>query len=316
MRGHHFFGSLVQLIVSLLLSVSLNQAHAVFSMNGFDLGDTSIDADEIHHGGPVKDGIPAIDKPKFLSAAEAKFLRDDDRILGLTIHGQSKAYPVRILNYHEIVNDFLADQAVVITYCPLCGSGMAFDANIKGENTTFGVSGLLYNSDVLLYDRQTQSLWSQLLGEAISGTRKGTALKQLVMSHTSWSDWSRQYPDTQVLTTETGYRRDYTQSPYGGYEKSSSLYFSVESLNTRYHPKEYVVGLSIEGKHKVYPFAELAKQLSPLKDTFMGQNLTIIFDAQHRTVKILGSNNKEIPSTMSFWFAWMAFYPDSQVFQQ
>jgi len=316
----------VQLILSVYSLALFGQGYAapvmtahamtVPAMNGFDLSNTSIDAAKIRHGGPAKDGIPAIDRPKFISAADASFLQDNDRVLGLSINGISKAYPIRILNYHEIVNDFLADKAVAITYCPLCGSGMAFDANIKDENTTFGVSGLLYNSDVLLYDRQTQSLWSQLLAEAISGKHNGARLKPLVITHTSWSDWSRQYPDTLVLSTETGYRRDYTKSPYNGYDKSRSLYFPVETLNQQYHPKEYVVGLSIQGRYKVYPFAELAKRPSPIKDNFMGQTLTVIFDAQHRTAKILDKDNKELASTMSFWFAWMAFYPDSVVFQQ
>lgn len=303
------------LIFSVIFMLVINQCHAVPIMNGFDLSNTSIDAAKIRHGGPAKDGIPAIDRPKFISAADAKFLQGDDRVLGLSINGISKAYPIRILNYHEIVNDFMADQAVVITYCPLCGSGMAFDAHIKDQNITFGVSGLLYNSDVLLYDRETNSLWSQILSEAISGKQKGTRVKLLSLTHTSWSDWFRQHPDTLVLSTETGYRRDYSKSPYLGYEKSRSLYFPVEMLNQQYHPKEFIIGLSIQGKHKAYPFIELAKQPSPVKDTFMGQSLTVIFDPQHQTAKILDKDNHELPTTMSFWFAWMAFYPDSEVFQ-
>lgn len=162
---------------------------ALSSHNGFDLNDALIEVDEIHHGGPAKDGIPAIDQPKFISAKEASYLSSDARILGLSLNGVSKAYPINILNYHEIVNDFLADQAVVITYCPLCGSGVGYSANINGKDTSFGVSGLLYNSDVLLYDRETESLWSQLLSQSISGVHKGTELEMLAINHTSWQAW-------------------------------------------------------------------------------------------------------------------------------
>lgn len=129
--------------------------------NGFDLGNSSILVEDIKSGGPPKDGIPAIDHPKFLSASKAS-LSNNDRILGVHENGIAKAYPIAIMNYHEIVNDLFGNKAVVVTYCPLCGSGIAFNAKINDQTLSFGVSGLLYNSDVLLYDRETESLWSQL----------------------------------------------------------------------------------------------------------------------------------------------------------
>lgn len=288
---------------------------ALTQNNGFDLSNSLIKVKEIHHGGPAKDGIPAIDKPVFISAEQADYLKNDDRILGLSINGISKAYPVRILNYHEIINDFFLQKAVVITYCPLCGSGIAYSAEINGKNTTFGVSGLLYNSDVLLYDRETDSLWSQLLSKAISGKRKGTELEMLAVSHTSWQAWKKQYPNTLVLSDKTGFDRDYSHTPYGSYDQSRSLYFPVKQLNTDYHPKEYVIGLKLSGKTKVYPFAELSKIKSPYKDSFAGSDITIVFDAKNRTGKIFDKKQNEIPTVTSFWFAWMAFYPESEIFK-
>ncbi|MCU7799576.1 MAG: DUF3179 domain-containing protein [gamma proteobacterium symbiont of Lucinoma myriamae] len=283
--------------------------------NGFDLSGSLIDSNEIHHGGPAKDGIPAIDKPVFITAEQADYLLNDDHVLGLSINGISRAYPIKILNYHEIVNDFFLKKAVVMTYCPLCGSGVAYSANIEGTNTTFGVSGLLYNSDVLLYDRETNSLWSQLLSKAISGERKGVELAMLPVNHTTWQDWKKHYPDTVVLSDKTGFDRDYSRTPYGNYDKSQSLYFPVSQLNKDYHPKEYVLGLKLSGKTKVYPFAELSKMTSPYKDSLAGKEITITFDAKNRTGKILDINQNEIPVVTSFWFAWMAFYPASEVFK-
>lgn len=288
---------------------------ALSSNNGFDLSDSLIDINEIHHGGPAKDGIPAIDHPNFIPSNQANYLSNDDRVLGLAINGIAKAFPIKILNYHEIVNDYLGKQAVVITYCPLCGSGVSYSANIGGENTTFGVSGLLYNSDVLLYDRESGSLWSQLLSKSISGKHKGTDLEMLALNHTSWQAWKLEHPETLVLSNKTGFSRDYTKTPYGNYDNSQSLYFPVNKLNTEYHPKEYAIGLKINGKTKVYPFAELSKIKSPYKDHFQEQDLIILFDAQNRTGKILDSNGNEIPSVTSFWFAWMAFYPKSSTFR-
>jgi hypothetical protein len=131
-------------------------------LNGFILDEPLIPAGAIEKGGPPRDGIPSIDSPLFVAASEASFLDPEDRVLGITQGGKSKAYPVKILNWHEIVNDWLNQQPVVVTYCPLCGSGIAFSAMVGGRRLSFGVSGLLYNSDVLLYDRQTGSLWSQI----------------------------------------------------------------------------------------------------------------------------------------------------------
>lgn len=153
-------------------------------MKGFDLSNSSIPPAEIEDGGPPKNGIPSIDKPEFISSNQAT-LADTDRVLGVKENGVAKAYPINILNHHEIVNDHFGDQPVVVTYCPLCGSGIAFEAKIKGQSKIFGVSGLLYNSDVLLYDRETESLWSQLRYEAISGPLAGEQLEVLNTANTS-----------------------------------------------------------------------------------------------------------------------------------
>ena len=145
-------------------------------LSGWDYSKHSIPLKDIQSGGPPKDGIPAIDDPQFVSAAIADrtFLKNSDRVLTLVLGGKKKAYPIKILNWHEIVNDKLAGRSVVVTFCPLCGTGMVFSRNIAGREMDFGVSGLLYQSDVLLYDRQTESLWSQIKMQAVTGSMTGT----------------------------------------------------------------------------------------------------------------------------------------------
>jgi hypothetical protein len=157
-------------------------------MNGFNLESTSIPMDEIRRGGPPRDGIPSIDNPIFVSAGEAKYPDDSDRDLGVAINNLAKAYPIGIMNYHEIVNDYFNSTAVVVTYCPLCGSGIAFYSKVEDKTHTFGVSGLLYNSDVILYDRETESLWSQLMHEAVSGPLKGSKLRIIPTANTTWQE--------------------------------------------------------------------------------------------------------------------------------
>ncbi len=287
---------------------------APFNTNGFDLTDTLIPADDIHHGGPPRDGIPAIDDPQFLSAQQAR-LGGAERVLGVRINGMAKAYPIRILNYHEIVNDSFGGAGVVVSYCPLCGTGMAFSADIDGHTRSFGVSGLLYNSDVLLYDRQTDSLWSQILGQAVSGPARGTRLTLLPTAHTTWADWRNRHPDTLVLSEDTGHQRDYDRTPYTGYATSPRVYFPVSHEDRRYHPKELVIGLTLADRHKVYPFAELSKRGSPIKDRFAGRDLTIEFDSVHRTGRVLDAHGAEIPTVIAYWFAWVAFHPDTELFE-
>jgi len=282
--------------------------------NGFDLSGALVPVTQIRHGGPPRDGIPAIDHPRFVSAAGADFLKGSDRVLGLDLHGRQKAYPVRVLNYHEIVNDRIDHTAVVVSYCPLCGTGMAFLAGRNGEDFDFGVSGLLYNSDVLLYDRQTESLWSQLRKQAISGPLKGQHLQQIPLEHTSWSDWRVRFPLTRVLSLDTGYRRDYSRSPYAGYAESRHLMFGVAHLDRRFHPKEQVLGVELNGASKAYPFSVLSRGPAQVTDQVGGQAIRIVFDAAHQSGRVY-AGDKLIPSTTGFWFAWAAFYPDTAVYQ-
>jgi len=277
--------------------------------NGFDIGLTPlIPASEIQHGGPPRDGIPSIDKPIFIPAITADYLHTTDRIIGLVANNTAKAYPVRILNWHEIVND----GDLVISYCPLCGTGMAYES----PDANFGVSGLLYNSDMLLFDRETESLWSQIMAKAISGKRKGESLSILVVENTSWEDWLNKHPDTLVLSEETGFSRNYSVSPYGNYSVSKALYFPVNKQSRRFHPKEKVIGIEINGLSKVYAFSELSKSKSSFIQDRIGKlNIEVHFNPLHRTAHIRTSKEQVmLPSLTSYWFAWFAFHPASEIY--
>lgn len=306
---------LLPLLGLLTTVLVLSQVLKADQFNDFDVTNSEIATSEIYQGGPPRDGIPAIDEPKFVHAGEADFLNDRQRVLGLHFEGEVKAYPINIMNWHEIVNDEVSDMAVVITYCPLCGTGVGFLAVAGGEQLNFGVSGLLYNSDVLLYDHQTNSLWSQLLNRAISGPLKGVALDPIPLEHTSWGDWRTRYPDSLVLSLDTGHRRNYHRDPYAGYETDEGLYFPVSHRDARFHPKERVLGLEINGLHKAYPFAELSRTSGQFQDRLGGQNLIIQFDSANQNARALDANGRLLPGVTSYWFAWYAFHPETQVFR-
>jgi hypothetical protein len=285
------------------------------TLNGFELSGALVPTDAIAAGGPPRDGIPAIDRPRFVDAARSG-LQANDRVLGLRLGGEARAYPVRILNWHEIVNDRVAGRAVAVTYCPLCGTGIAFDARVAGGDARFGVSGLLYNGDVLLYDRGTQSLWSQIMGRAISGRLKGTPLIGLPLAHTSWADWRRREPPTRVLSTDTGFVRDYARDPYEGYEAVPQLMFDVQHRDERVYMKEWVLGVVVDGQAKAYPFERLARRLGregTLPDRVAGSAVTIRYDAGHRTAEAFDADGRPLPAVMAHWFAWVAFHPRTEL---
>ena len=281
----------------------------------FDLTKYSVPLDQIVDGGPGKDGIPALLVPRFVSAEEATFLQDTDRVLGLTQGAETKAYPIKILNWHEIVNDVIGGKPVVVTYCPLCGTGIAFDANVRGSRHTFGVSGLLYQSDLLMYDHQTESLWSQVGMHAVAGPLTGETLTPKVLEHTTWKEWHAAHPSTLVLSTKTGYFRTYDRDPYSGYAENRELYFDTTHVDPRYHPKEWVVGVEHKGVVKAYPFSELKKADSPITDELGGHTVTIQVNHRARSASVTDTGGSLIPSVTAFWFAWYAFHPDTQVFK-
>lgn len=301
-------------LLVLLLGANTAAVHAQ-TKNGFDLTAGLVPADEILSGGPPRDGIPALDRPKFISTKEATFVRDSDRVLGIDRHRVAKAYPIAILNWHEIVNDRFGSEALVVSFCPLCGSGMAYRAEVKGRELRFGVSGLLYNSDLLLYDRETESLWSQVLARALSGPLRGTRLETLPLAHTTWGDWKKRHPDTLVLSMDTGHARDYTRNPYAGYEDRPELVFPVKFRASGYHPKERVIGIEIDGGFKAYPFVELAKGPEEIRDALAGRQITVRFDSAHESGAVYGPSGKEMPSLTAFWFAWYAFHPETEVYK-
>jgi len=283
-------------------------------INGFDLKNALVPVDQIVSGGPAKDGIPAIDQPRFVAPDAAGFLQPADMVLGLVHQGLARTYPLRILNWHEVVNDQFGSAPVTITYCPLCGTGVAFDRRVNGRALSFGVSGLLYNNDVLLYDRQTQSLWSQLLAQAISGPLKGQRLTPLPVTHTTWADWHAIHAATRVLSTDTGQSRPYIRDPYAGYDSSTDIMFPLSFRSAGLHPKERVLGIQIGKAAKAYPFVELGKTSGVIADQVAGTVLTIRFDRANSRATVHAADGRQLPGVVGYWFAWYTFHPDTAVF--
>ncbi|MFO8028910.1 MAG: DUF3179 domain-containing protein [Cyclonatronaceae bacterium] len=335
-----------------------------------DIEKRSIDLDELISGGPPKDGIPSIDQPVYTPAGEAaSWLGDREPVISVQIGDVARAYPLQILMWHEIANTRIGDVPAAVTFCPLCYSALVFDRRVDGETLEFGVSGFLRNSDMIMYDRTTESLWQQITGEAVVGTYTGTRLKTLPSQIISFEQFRQIYPDGSVLSRETGHQRDYGRNPYVGYDDidQSPMFIDPSDVDDRLRPMQKVVGVVIDDRQKVYPY-ELTRESGAINDEFAGQEIVVMhtggaasaMDAQrieqskeagstgvfHRQVNdrtlhfslkngtivdretgstwdisgqavdgpLEGTRLEAVKSGDYFAFAWMVFYPESDIY--
>jgi len=222
-----------------------------------DTSRRSIDLSELISGGPPRDGIPPIDDPRYITIEEARdWLAPQEQVIVLSLNGDTRAYPIQILTWHEIVNGDIGGRPVVITFCSLCNSSVAYSRTVDGITYTFGGSGMLHQSNVLLYDRQTHSLWYQFTGEAIVGTKTGTKLPQYPVQVLSFGQFEEAYPEGLVLSRETGYVKDYGVNPHVRYDdllKRPRFFFGP--YDYRIPPMERVIAVSSQNEKKAYPFS-------------------------------------------------------------
>jgi hypothetical protein len=236
----------------------------------------SIDSNFIQDGGPGKDGIPSLDQPNFQSIDDTTFMFASDLIIGIKSGDKIKGYPHKILDWHEVVNDSLDNERFVLSYCPLTGSAVAWDINNDTGDTEFGVSGLLYNSNLILYDRNTDSNWPQMLMQSANGSKKGTFATQKVIFETTWEKFQLMYPQAQVLDDNTGFSRNYDDYPYGNYRTGDKLLFNVENDDdSRLHKKERVLGVKVGSSTKAYNISEFSSDIEIINDSIRNTAVVI-----------------------------------------
>lgn len=305
----------------------------------------------IQSGGPPPDGIPPIEEPVYLPANKDGYLDATDIVFGLHYGNITIAYPQRILVWHEIVNDVYNGEKMSITYCPLTGSAIAFHGIINGtDETTFGTSGKLVNSNLVMYDRATNSYWPQILSQAINQPSKGNGLHRIQMFWTTWEKWTAVFPDTLVLTIDTGFVRDYWRDPYGDYNDPNSYYnrggplFPVMHEDDSLQPKEAVVGVDVNGSRislqkdfmrsaKVYNFElgdfkyvafydhylDVVRTFISIADgqefTFRYENGQFLDDQTDTVWNFDGTSSLGdlvyVPNMDVMWFAWAAYFPNT-----
>jgi hypothetical protein len=299
-----------------------------------------------------KDAIPPLFYPEYIEPDKAKWIRPDDLILGIEYNGESRAYPLLILNWHEIVNDNVGGKNFLITYCPLCASGIVFDREIDGQIYSFGNTGSLYESAMVMYDRETESYWWQVGGAAIEGPLEGQKLEMLPSVISEWDEWLNLHPETLILSRNTGYERDYDADNYRSYNlPDSPPSWPISKLNDRLPPKTMITGISINNESKAYPILSLGdtvftdnvgenrvliiskpstsylaifySQIEDVELHFKIQN-GVLRDEETESIwnsagisvegRLSGFKLKQIPSSTEFWFAWAIAQPNTEIY--
>ncbi len=282
--------------------------------NGFALTRLAVARDSIVAGGPARDAIRAVDSPTFAPLQAATWVRGDTPVIGVVVGDDARAYPVHIMEYHQVVNDVIGGKPVVVTYDPLTDTALAYHAHRAAAPMRFGVSGLLYNSNFLLYDHSTESLWSQFLGRALTGKAMGEQLESIRVRVASMARWVEAQPGTKVLERPAVYEIDYRYSVYTAYWTSEEVPFPVLASDSRFHPKEVVLGVASGDQSRAYLGSILTRAGGRIVDDFAGSKLRIEYDGE------TGTFNFEAPDALrvvsAYWFAWKAFHPATSVWQE
>jgi hypothetical protein len=272
------------------------------------------------------DQIPAIDEPQFDHAdSVAAFLRPESLVVGVELGGDARAYPTNLLSLHEVVNDVVGGTPIVVTWCPLCTTALAFERRVDGRELTFGVSGYLYSRNLMLFDRQSGSLWSQLLGGAVTGAYRGTRLRGVPIVHQTWETWRESHPDTKVLSFErdefatrftnpgvepTGPGADTTDEPFVGYA-TKVPYFYREKQGALVGATR-IYGIVVRGQAKAYPLSELRRRRR-IADQIAGVPVVVTYDDDAFSA-VADAHGARVPGTFAYWFAWRALHPATAVY--
>ncbi|MFT5163694.1 MAG: hypothetical protein ACI9FJ_002291 [Alteromonadaceae bacterium] len=267
---------------------------------------------ELQQGCNARDCIPAIDKPRFGPPSALKVLGETDVVMVVDYNGVQKAYPLRIMQGHEIVNDHFDGKPLAVTYCPLCASAVAFIPEVDGKMVEFGVSGLLHNSDLVMYDRKTESLWGQITGLSIMGPQTGNKLKRVYVAQLTWAQAQQNFTDLVVLLPPTDSKQNYQKDFYAKYFKTDDTMFPVSLKDARLLQKAKVHGFIIDDQPVAVEITHLAEQTALLTKV-NGHRINIV-QRKDGTVHIKDLKTKQtyVP-TLTYWFAWYNFHPNTQL---
>jgi hypothetical protein len=282
-------------------------------LGGFALSDLRVDRALLVAGGPGRDGIRSVDAPEFSDIGSATWVARDTEVLGLEIEGDARAYPVRMLEYHQIVNDVVGGVPVAITYDPLSGTPFAWRRQVDGQTLELGVSGLLYNHNFLMFDRGGESLWSQALGQAIAGPRAGRKLERIELRQETTGVWLARHLQSRFLRPPFPEQVLYRLSPYQTYWVQDRIPFPVAARDERFHAKELALGVVVGGKARAYLGSILTREGGSVDERIDGKRIRVAYRSETGTFQWQVDEGVELWE--AYWFAWKAFHPGTEVWR-
>lgn len=303
--------------VALLLQAGASAPRAgaedVPEKQGFALSKLQVDAAQIQEGGPRRDAIRSVDAPSFVELPEATWVARETEVLGVVVGETARAYPVRMLDYHQIVNDVIGDMPIAVTYDPLAGTPLVYSRRVAGKTLTFGVSGLLYNHNFLMYDRETESLWSQFLGRAIAGPLAGQHLERLRVRQETAGAWIARVGETRFMRHPDPEHIHYQISPYTTYWIQDRILFPVQARDERFHAKELVLGVVVDGKPRAYLGSIVTREGGKLDERIAGKRVQVRYSTENGTFDWDVDPGVEVVE--AYWLAWKAFHPDTEIWR-
>jgi hypothetical protein len=302
-------GGLLYLAIALVATEPASADDA--SLNGFDLEGALLPREAIRAGGPPRDGIESVDEPEFVAVGEAKWVVESNPVLGVVVGEEAHVYPVHLIEPHQIVNDEINGVPVVVTYDPLAAVPRAFRREVEGRTLSFGVSGLVYNSNFLLYDRETESLWLQFTGEAIAGPMAGKKLERIPIRQELMGTWLVRHPLSRVLARPRPTKIDYRYSRYSRYMVQDKIVFPVRAQDDRFHAKELVLGVVVGGRARAYLGSLLTKAGGKVEDELGGKKIRLVYSTDDGVFSYDVEEGVDV--TEAYWFAWKAFHPDTEI---
>jgi hypothetical protein len=301
----------LKLLALLLPALLLTAADAEKELNGFKLEGALVPRELIVSKVPTRDGIHSVDEPEFAPVEGATWVEPKTPVLGVELGGEARAYPVHLLEYHQIVNDVLGGVPVAVTFGPLSAVPLAFHRKVDGRALSFGVSGLLYNANFLMYDRETESLWSQFEGRAIAGPLAGKSLRRIRVRQETTATWLSRFPGSKILRRPYRMQIDYRYSPFERYMIADRIPFPVKAQDRRFHAKELVVGVVAKGKARAYLGSLVTKAGGSVEDVFQGKRIRIRYDLEAAVFSWEAPDDVEL--TEAYWLAWKAFHPETEI---
>jgi hypothetical protein len=278
-------GSTLQLFILLAIGFACNIENPTPDpIENPEYANWIIPKNEIIIRGSDNDFIPSIDDPEFIPVSAADHILPDDLVLGISIKGEYRAYPITILNYHEVINEEFASGEVMISYCPLTGSSAAWSRNLQGISSSFGVSKFIYNSNHLLYDRVSYGHWLPLKNTCVNGELEGFKTEAYNIIEITWENWKTTFPSSKVLSEPTLYPYDYSTDQYSAYRNSDTLYYSINPFNPMLSPKEKVHGVIVSKRIKAYKYTSFGDSTTIIHDNFQGRSIVVIGNYKKRFV--------------------------------